>query len=63
VRAKPKVGSATWTEIPDDYSTALGIHAQDGEYFGLLVVAVNKYGKSRFIIAKSATSCYDCVIY
>jgi hypothetical protein len=59
----PAQGSTTWTESPDDISLALGIHAKDGAYYALLVVAVNEYGKSRFIIARSAASCYDCVIY
>jgi hypothetical protein len=68
-RVKPKAGSTSWTEVPYEFTTALGNHATNNdlgtysEYYALLVVAVNKYGKSRFIIAKSATSCYDCVIY
>jgi hypothetical protein len=68
-RVKPKAGSTSWTEVPFEITTALGNHATTGdlgtysEYYGLLVVAVNRYGKSRYIIAKSATSCYQCVLY
>jgi hypothetical protein len=68
-RVKPKAGSTSWTEVPYEITTALGNHATTGdlgtysEYYALLVVAVNKYGKSRFIIAKTAVSCYDCIIY
>ena len=68
-RVKPKAGSTSWTEVPFEFTTALGNHATNNdlgtysEYYALLVVAVNQYGKSRFIIAKSATSCYDCVIH
>jgi hypothetical protein len=68
-RVKPKAGSTSWTEVPFEITTALGNHATTGdlgtysEYYALLVVAVNKYGKSRFIIAKTAVSCYDCINY
>jgi hypothetical protein len=68
-RVKPKAGSTSWTEVPYEITTALGNHATTGdlgtysEYYALLVVAVNKYGKSRYIIARSATSCYECVLY
>jgi hypothetical protein len=68
-RVKPKAGSTSWTEVPYEITTALGNHADSGdlgtysEYYALLVVAVNKYGKSRFIIAKTTVSCYDCILY
>jgi hypothetical protein len=68
-RVKPTAGSTSWTEVPFEITTALGNYATTGdlgtysEYYALLVVAVNKYGKSRFIIVKSAVSCYDCINY
>jgi hypothetical protein len=68
-KVKPKAGSTTWTEVPYEMTTALGNHADNGdlgtysEYYALLVVAVNKYGKSRYIIAKTTVSCYDCILY
>jgi hypothetical protein len=60
-RVKPSAGSTSWPDLGEDVGAALGLHGTDEYYYGVLVVAVNQYGKSRFIIAGSAVSCYGCV--
>jgi hypothetical protein len=60
--ANPSAGTIHWTERHDDIFPALGLHGSDDVYFALLVVAVNEFGKSRFVIAATTNSCYDCVI-
>ena len=52
--------SVSWSEVGEDIGGAVGV--VNGNYYNaLLLVAENQYGRSRFIIVSSATSCYQCV--
>jgi hypothetical protein len=58
-RVTPSAGSTSWLESGGEIGDVLGWHGTVG-YYALLVVAVNQYGDSRFIIAGTTTSCYQC---
>jgi hypothetical protein len=54
-------GSTSWQYVHENIGGSLGVYGADFYYEGIVLIAENSVGASRFVTVASSSSCYGCV--